>query len=146
METPSFLLLHPHPQACGSLPVYAGVLGYGWGNRPICLGDVFDGNLGFGTLPNLLIALGNGPGIDFWNVPSSDYWTMSCIWLLLWLWVCDLPLDSLFRLSRVTLQGGGGLHHLLAGCLQSSLVRLGEGLPPCLNGQIPSSVRGCLPP
>ena len=67
-QVPSFLSLHPHPQVCGSLPVYAGVLGYGRGNGPICLGDVFDGDLGFGALPNLPIALGNGPGINFWNV------------------------------------------------------------------------------
>ena len=66
------------PQAWGRLPIYAGVLGYGWGNRPVCLGDVFDGSLGFRTLPDLPIALGNGPGVDFWNAPSSDYWTTSC--------------------------------------------------------------------
>ena len=63
---------------CGSLPIYVGVLGYGWGNGPIHLGDVFDGSLGFWTLPDLPITLGNGPGIDFWNAPSSDYWTTSC--------------------------------------------------------------------
>ena len=39
------------------------------------LGDVFDGSLGFQTLPDLPITLGNGPGVDFWNAPSSDYWS-----------------------------------------------------------------------
>ena len=84
-QVPFSLSLHPCPQACGSLPVYVGVLGYAWGNGPICLGDVSDGNLGFRTLPDLPIALGNGPGVDFLNALSSDYWTASCMQLPLWL-------------------------------------------------------------
>ena len=57
------------------MQAFLGMLG---GNRPICLGDVSDGNLGFQTLPDLPITLGNGPGVDFLKALSSDYWTASC--------------------------------------------------------------------
>ena len=143
-QVPFSLSLHPCPQACGSLPIYAGVLGCAWGNGPIHLGDVSDGDLGFWTLPDLLIALGNRPGVKLLECrspptigprPALATGPHVLHWLLppvsgyvtfLWTPNSAYPSHSVKHLAVSII--------FWLGCpVQSSPIRLGRGLSPCLK-------------